>query len=246
MVYAGSDNTLAVQTQRHLYKPGDAVSIEGIIWSGLSASVGGINTVSVQVTDDGGNEIYTEKEQVNNGEYSGSFELPTDAKKGAYTIHAKADVNAEVLSTLTLKMQAGLDSTTEFIVENPTAWAIKAGGHDFDVNITSDSDVTDVKFDEQAKKLSFGVQGETGTTGVTDITIPKSLLSGDLTVMIDGQVMSQNDVIETADTQDDTTLEINYHHSSHVIDVVGTNAAPEFPVSTVIITVAVGYVIILF
>jgi len=63
--------------------------------------------------------------------------------------------------------------------------------------------------------------------------------------MIDGQVMSQNDVIETADTQDDTTLEINYHHSSHVIDVVGTNAAPEFPVSTVIITVAVGSVIIL-
>ena len=245
MVYAGSDNTLAVQTQRHLYKPGDAVSIEGIIWSGLSASVGGINTVSVQVTDDGGNEIYTEKEQVNNGEYSGSFELPTDAKKGAYTIHAKADVNAEVLSTLTLKMQAGLDSTTKFIVENPTAWAIKAGGHDFDVNITSDSDVTDVKFDEQAKKLSLGVQGETGTTGVTDITIPKSLLSGDLTVMIDGQVMASNDVVKTSDVQDETTLEINYHHSSHVIEITGTNAVPEFPISTVIMALAISSVIIL-
>jgi len=245
MVYAGSDNTLAVQTQRHLYKPGDAVSIEGIIWSGLSASVGGINTVSVQVTDDGGNEIYTEKEQVNNGEYSGSFELPTDAKKGAYTIHAKADVNAEVLSTLTLKMQAGLDSTTKFMVENPIAWAIKAGGHDFDVNITSDSDVTDVKFDEQAKKLSFGVQGETGTTGVTDITIPKSLLSGDLTVMIDGQVMASSDVVKTSDVQDETTLEINYHHSSHVIEITGTNAVPEFPISTVIMALAISSVIIL-
>src|SRR5207245_7887152 len=108
---------------------------------------------------------------VNNGEYSGSFELPTDAKKGAYTIHAKADVNAEVLSTLTLKMQAGLDSTTKFIVENPTAWTIKDGGHDFDVNITSDSDVTDVKFDEKAKKLSLGVKGETGNSVVSVITI---------------------------------------------------------------------------
>ena len=142
-------------------------------------------------------------------------------------------------------MQAGLDSTTEFIVENPTAWAIKAGGHDFDVNITSDSDVTDVKFDEQAKKLSFGVQGETGTTGVTDITIPKSLLSGDLTVMIDGQVMASSDVVKTSDVQDETTLEINYHHSSHVIEITGTNAVPEFPISTVIMALAISSVIIL-
>ena len=242
---ADSDNTFTVQTERHLYKPGDGVKIEGTIWSGLIAAVGGINTVSIQVAGNNGNIVYNGIEHVSNGEYSATFELPTDTKNGAYTLQAKADVNADVLNSLTLKMQTGLDSTTKFVVVSPNAWEVKAGGKDFEVSVESSSDASDLKFDEQAKKLSLSVQGESGTTGVTDITIPKSLLSGDLTVMIDGQVMSQNDVIETADTQDDTTLEINYHHSSHVIDVVGTNAAPEFPVSTVIITVAVGSVIIL-
>src|SRR5437867_1436380 len=71
---ADSDNTFTVQTERHLYKSGDGVKIEGTIWSGLIATVGGINTVSIHVTDNNGNIVYNGKEQVNNGEYSVSFE----------------------------------------------------------------------------------------------------------------------------------------------------------------------------
>jgi len=62
--------------------------------------------------------------------------------------------------------------------------------------------------------------------------------------MIDGQMISQDNVIETADTQDETTLEINYHHSTHIIDVTGTNAVPEFPISIIVLTVAIASIFV--
>ncbi len=245
---ADSKNSFTMETEHHIYKPGDQVSIEGSIWSSLMATVGGISSVSIQVTDNNGNIVYTGKGQVNSdGDYSAQIQLPPDAKNGAYTVDVKGDVSADLLSTLSLKTQTSLESSAKFVVVSPNAFAIKAGGKDFSVQVeTNSSDVSDIKFDEQGKKLSFTVQGETGTKGVTEVTIPKSLLSGDLTVMIDGQVMAQSDVVETADTNDEVTLELNYHHSTHQIDIVGTNAAPEFGslVSAVLVFSIVSIIIL--
>ncbi|MEO9277107.1 MAG: MG2 domain-containing protein [Nitrososphaera sp.] len=244
---ASSDDTITIQTERHLYKPGDQVTIEGSFWSNLVSTVGGINTVSVQVTDNNGTVVYTGKGQVNaEGDYSASFQLPSDAKNGAYKVDIKADVNSDVLNSLPIKMQAGIDSSTKFVVISPNAWAVKAEGKDFQVNIASNSSVTNLHFDGQNKKLSFTVQGETGTKGVTQVTIPKSMLSGDLTVMIDGQAMAQSDVVETADTSDSTTLELNYHHSTHTIDIVGTNSVPEFPLASIILVAGISSLILVY
>ena len=236
---ADSQSSFTVETEHHLYKPSEQVSIEGSIWTNLMTTVGGISSVSIQVTDNGGNVVYSGTSQVNsNGDYSTEFQLPSDAKNGAYTINVKSDTSADVLNTLSLKTQASLQSSTKFVVVSPNAFAIKAEGKDFDVQIaTNSSSVTNMKFDESGKKISFTVQGETGTKGVTEVKIPKSLLSGNLTVMIDGQVMSQSDVIEKDDTTDDVTLELNYHHSTHQIDIVGANAVPEFSSLTPIILV---------
>ena len=227
---ADSNNSFTVDAGHHIYKPGDQVSIEGSIWTNLMQTVGGISSVSIEVTDNVGTVVYSGTGQVNsNGDYSTEFQLPSDAKNGAYEINVKSDTSADVLNTLSLKTQSSLQSSTKFVVVSPNAFAIKAEGKDFDVQIASNSSsVTNMKFDEQGKKLSFTVQGETGTKGVTEIKIPKSLLSGNLNVMIDGQAMSQSDVIEKADTNDEVTLELNYHHSTHQIDIVGTNAVPEF------------------
>ena len=160
-------------------------------------------------------------------------------KNGEYTIDAKIEVGANLLTALTLKTQANLQSSEKFVVASPNAFAVKAEGKDFDVKIASNSEVSNLQFNEQAKAVSFTVSGETGTNGVTDITIPKSLLSGVMNVMIDGQAMSQDNVIQTVNTQDETTLEINYHHSTHTIEVVDTNAVPEFPTSVIILTIAI-------
>ena len=242
---ADSQNSFTVETNKHLYKPGDNVKIEGSIWSGLIAELGGANMISLQVLDNNGTIVNDEKVQINdNGQYNETFTLPDNAKKGAYTINAKIDVSADLVGSLTLKAQGDLQSSDKFVVVSPNAFAVKAEGKDFDVKLASNSDVSNLQFDEQAKKISFTVSGETGTKGTTDITIPKSLLSGNISVMIDGQVMSQADVIETDDTQDETTLEINYHHSTHTIEVVGTNAVPEFPFSIMVMAVAIGLLVI--
>ena len=242
---ADSDNSFTVETDRHLYKPGDNVKIEGSIWSGLIAELGGANLVSIQVLDNNDTIVNDGKVQVNSdGQYSTAFTLPTDAKNGAYRINAKIDVSADLVSSLTLKAQGNLQSSGKFVVVSPNAFAIKAEGKDFDVNLASNSNVSNLQFDEQAKKISFTVSGETGTNGTTDITIPKSLLSGNISVMIDGHVMSQSDVIETADTQDDATFELNYHHSTHTIEIVGTNAVPEFPMASLVMAASIGLFVI--
>ena len=247
-ISANSDDEFTVQSERHLYKPGDNVTIQGSLWSDLVASLGNVNTVSIQVADNDGNVVYSGKGQVNaNGDYSGEFTLPADAKKGAYTVDVNADVSADVLGTLSLKAKDSLSSSAKIVVASPNAVKIQAEGKDFDVEVASNSTtVNNLNFDEQNKKLSFTVQGDTGTKGVTQITIPKSLLSGDLTVMIDGHVMAQSDVVETANTDTQTTLELNYHHSTHQIDIVGTNAVPEFSsLVTLVLVLSILSVIVL-
>ncbi|VVC05288.1 MG2 domain protein [uncultured archaeon] len=240
-----SENSFTVETGKHLYKPGDDVKIDGSIWSGLITELGGANLVSIQVLDNNGTIVNDGKAQVNgDGQFNTEFTLPDNARNGAYTINAKIDVSADLLGSLTLKTQANLQSSTKFVVISPNAFAVKAEGKDFDVKLASNSNVNNLQFDEQAKKISFTVSGETGTKGTTDITIPKSLLSGNISVMMDGQIMSQADVIETADTQDETTLEINYHHSTHTIEVVGTNAIPEFSTSVLVMASAIGLLVI--
>ncbi len=225
-----SDDEFTVQSERHLYKPGDNVTISGSLYSGLISSIGNVTTVSVQVADNDRNVVYSGNGQINaTGDYTAEFMLPTDAKKGAYTVDVNADVSADVLNTLSLTEKNSLSSSTKIVVVNPNALKVKAEGKDFDVEVASNSTTVDnLNFDAQNKKLSFTVQGDNGTKGVTQITIPKSLLSGDLTVMIDGHAMAQSDVVEAANNDTDVTLELNYHHSTHQIDIIGTNAVPEF------------------
>ena len=243
---ADSENSFTVETSKHLYKPGDNVKIEGSIWSGLITELGGANQISLQVLDNNGTVVNDGKAQINSdGQYSTEFILPANAKQGAYTINAKIDASADLVGSLTLKAQGSLQSSAKFVVVSPNAFAVKAEGKDFDVNVASNSTVSNVQFNGQAKKISFTVSGETGTKGTTDIVIPKSLLSGNISVMIDGQVMSQSDVIVTNDTQDETTLEINYHHSTHTIDIVGTNAVPEFgQLASIVLGISVMSIIV--
>ena len=109
--------------------------------------------------------------------------------------------------------------------------------------VKSNSSISDVKLDEQAKKVSFTVEGQTGTKGAADVTIPKAMLSGNMMVMIDGQAMSTDDVIVKSQTQTDVTLEMNYHHSRHTVDVAGTNVVPEFPMSALVMAAAISSVV---
>src|SRR5262245_6305955 len=93
--------------------------------------------------------------------------------------------------------------------------------------------------------VAFHVEGKTCTRGVTQVTVPKAMLSGEMTVMIDGRAVSSdsNDVIVTSNTSAETTFEINYAHSEHEMAVTETNVAPEFPLASVVMAGAVGSIV---
>jgi hypothetical protein len=94
------------------------------------------------------------------------------------------------------------------------------------VQISSNSTITNFQFSGTSKKISFDVSGADGTEGFANITIPKALLSGDFTVYLD-QTPLTNGVNYTL-TSDTTynSLNVNYSHSTHKIEVVGTQVIP--------------------
>src|SRR2546427_738236 len=165
-----------------------------------------------------------------NGDYLIPFNLPQDST-GTFSAESMIETKAGVLNSLDVSTGAKLESSTAFTVQNPDNYVVATKDGNFDVAVSSNSTVTNLAFNPDNKLISFNVQGKSGTRGVTMITIPKALLIGQLQVLIDGSAepYNSNDVIISSETSAETTLEINYHHSTHVITVTGTQAteAPE-------------------
>lgn len=246
-VRADSKNSLIVQTDKHLYKPGEDVTVQGEIMSSVLADLGDIGVISIQVTDNKGTMVSDAEAEIDSdGMFDTSFTLPEDAELGAYTVNATIETEADVLDTLDASISAQLSKSVKFAVVSPFAFAVKAEGKDFEVGVASNSSsVRAFAFEQSDKKVSFTVEGETGTRGVAEVTLPKELLAGQLTVSIDGRAVAEesNDVIVTSDTATEMTLEINYPHSEHTIEIVGTSVVPEFPVSLLVMVGALGSVI---
>jgi MG2 domain-containing protein len=237
-----------VHSEKHLYKPGEEVNVEGNIWVSLIDDIGGdVTTVTLNVTDNKGNMTVNQEEVEidEDGAFSATFALPVDAELGSYSINAMIEAEASVLDTLSANIKSKLDTSARFEVVSSNAFAVKAEGKDFEVEVASNSTVDNFKFSQEEKKVSFRVEGETGTRGVAQVTLPKELLSGEMVVSIDGRVLAEdsNDVIVTSDTATEMTLEINYPHSEHTVEVTGTNVVPEFPVSMVVMAAAIASVI---
>ena len=81
--------------------------------------------------------------------------------------------------------------------------------------------------------MSFTVEDEIGTRGAAEVTIPKAMLRGEMTMMmmmmmmvlIDGEVVvaaESNDIIVKSNTETDAMFDINYSHSEHTAEVTGT------------------------
>lgn len=242
---ADSDSSVTVQSEHHLYRPGDTVMIMGSVSSEMREKTDSDN-VTVRLMDAEGTAVAEQQAQVDaSGEYSTSLELPADAE-GEYSAGTKLEVEASLLGLLEADVVAKLESSTTFAVASSSSFDIAVEGEgEFQVQIASNSTVDSVELKLEEKMVTFRVEGNTGTRGVTQVIVPKAMLSGEMTVMIDGQVLSpeSNDVIVTSDTSAETTFEINYFHSEHDIAVTGTNVVPEFPLATLVMACAVGSII---
>jgi hypothetical protein len=91
------------------------------------------------------------------------------------------------------------------------------------VIIFTNSTMSNFNFNPGLPSISFNVTGTTGT-GFCQVAIPRSLLYAsptDWTVKIDGQTLSQAQYTVT-ENSDYVFITLNYTHSSHRIEIVGT------------------------
>ena len=247
MPAVSAKNSVVLQTDQHLYKPGDRVSVEGSLWTELLASLSNENLVKIKVFDKQKNVIYEADSQITaDGNYSTEFSLPNDAAKGAYTVTSSVQLAGEISDLIGVKGQTSIGASTKIAVVPPQVFKINVENHgDFDVKVASNSTVTDVKFNGDQKKVSVTVEGQSGTNGVTHISVPKSMVSGDMKVMIDGKAVANDKVVLTSNTEAETEVEVSYGHSIHTIDVIGTKAVPEFgTIAALILAVAIISIIV--
>lgn len=235
---------LTVQIEHHLYNPGDELTVRGAVWMEIVNRVDTLDLVRIEVKDSKGDIVVREDASVeSDGNYSKTFMLLESAEQGTYTLEARIEIDADALGIVQTITSAALQSSIQFAVASPVTYSVDAENQDFAVYIASNSGVNDFQFRQEEKRVSFFVEGNADTNGVTEITIPKKLLSGQMTVLIDQNVVVEDSVLLKSDTATETTLEINYKHSIHRVEVAGTNVVPEFPVSMIIMAAAIVSVI---
>lgn len=236
---------VTIEAENHVYYPGDDVRVTGFVWIEIVNRIDTLDVITLEAKDGQGNIIARENATiVSDGKYTTSFALLDGASSGTYTVQARIELEADALGLVQAITSAALQSSTEFVVAEPTEHKITADNREFDVVIASNSGINEVTLNQEDKKLSFLVEGNDGTTGVTEIRIPKAMLSGDMTVLIDQNIAIEDDVLLKSDTATETVFEINYKHSIHRVEVAGTNVVPEFPVAIVIMAVTIGAMIV--
>jgi len=110
--------------------------------------------------------------------------------------------------------------------------------------VESNSTVSALTFNSTNAELSLTVSGSSGTTGYVKATIPKELLSaeGDWVVLVDEQP-----VIPTVnENSNNTYLYFTYGHSTKTIEIIGTDAIPEFLSWTILPLFLTATVLIIF
>lgn len=235
---------LTVQIEHHVYNPGDELTVRGAVWMEIVNRVDTLDLVRIEVKDSKGDIVVREDASVeSDGNYSKTFMLLEGAEHGTYTLEARIEIDADALGIVQAITSAALQSSIQFAVASPVTYNVDAENQNFAVYIASNSGVNDFQFKQEEKSVSFFVEGNADTIGVTEITIPKKLLSGQMTVLIDQNVVVEDSVLLKSDTATETILEINYEHSIHRVEVAGTNVVPEFPASMIIMAAAIVSVI---
>jgi parallel beta-helix repeat protein len=100
-------------------------------------------------------------------------------------------------------------------------------GKKYNVNVVSNSTVSEFSFDPEGTRIRFNVMVEPGTAGFCNVTIPKELVNAEdsWTVRVDG-----GSVTPTVNKDATTTyLYFTYNHSAKTVEIIGTDAIPEFP-----------------
>ena len=236
---------MTMKVDQHVYHAGEEIIVEGSVWSEIIDNVDALEVVKLELKTEEGDVVERKDAQVNaeDGNFETTMQLLDSTGEGTYTLEAGLELEADALGIIKTITSVALRSSVQFAVAEPVDYPVNAEDQDFTVNIATNSEVDNFEFSQQEKKISFVVDGEDGSAGFAEVTIPKRLLSGEMTVFVDENVVTTNDVIAKSNTETEMTLEINYHHSIHQIEIVGTNVVPEFPLVAIVIATTIAMVI---
>jgi hypothetical protein len=137
-------------------------------------------------------------------------------------------------------------SLTAVFTENPPMMVnndinVVVGETTYLVKISSNSDISNFQFNPPPQNsLSFSVEGETGTTGICNITIPSEMMSGDFQVIINENLLTLGTDYNITTYESHNEILINYMHSLHTITVSATTVIPEL--NSIIILPLIGLI----
>jgi len=100
---------------------------------------------------------------------------------------------------------------------------------DYPVNVDTSSAILGFAFNQSERRISLSVSSSTGTSGFCDVTIPNDLLWGSFSLNLDGFPLVED--VDYTQTHNSTyyNFHITYSDSAHMIEIVGSDAIPEFP-----------------
>jgi hypothetical protein len=132
---------------------------------------------------------------------------------------------------------AGLDSGSYSdsieLVEEAAAFEeqwfnVSVDDADYVVGTCSNSSISGVSLNVGLKRLQLTVEGEEGTSGFCNVTVPAELMSGDFLLYLDDSFLVEDvDYVESFNGTH-YLFSIQYMHSSHVLELFSTNVVPDF------------------
>jgi hypothetical protein len=117
------------------------------------------------------------------------------------------------------QQRIGLQQTFYPLIDSP----------DYPVTVDSNSAILGFEFNQTEKKLSLQVSGTTGTSGFCDVAVPSSLVWGTFTLSMDGYPLAEGTEYTQTNNVTHYIFHISYIHSTHTIEIVSSDAIPEFP-----------------
>ncbi len=99
---------------------------------------------------------------------------------------------------------------------------------EYQVKVDSGSTILGFEFNQTEKKMSLNVSGLSGTSGYCDVWVPEGLLWGTFSLKMDGYPLVEGDNYNITHEGAYYKFDIAYIHSSHSIEIVGSQVIPEF------------------
>ncbi|GEM_PF-449614 len=224
-------NPITVTTDKQSYSSGDTIHISGAVAKVVSGQ-----GMFISITNPNG-ALYRADTIVPNSDGSYSYDLKIGGKlgpSGMYTVKVTyAQSSAQATFTFTNTTGGGMQTYT-----------LNIDGKNYQIQyMITGGKLLNMTMDTGAKTLTANI--DSTSNGTLTLVLPRSVIDSqengkdiDFNVFADG--VAHADFTEQNTTADSRTLAINFDNGTQKIEVVGTNAVPEFgPIAALVLVIAI-------